>query len=55
MKPLKRAAKIVPLEHLYPIRRNRINMTNKAIVLIAWLDSTPLYWEQHRALIARQP
>ena len=30
-------------------------MTNKAIVLIAWLDSTPLYWEQLRALIAQQP
>jgi hypothetical protein len=41
IKPLKRAAKIVPLEHLYPIRGARINTTNKAIVPIAPLENTP--------------
>jgi hypothetical protein len=55
IKPLERAAKNVPLEHLYPIRRARVNTTNKAIARIAPLENTPPYWEQLRALIARQP
>jgi len=53
IKPLERFVKIVPWEHLYLcLERVRISTTNKVIVLIAWLESTPPYWEQHRALLA---
>ena len=59
-KRVKRSAKIVSQEKLQfsskkDNREHQFSTTQKSIVLIASLESTPPHWEQNHVSIARQP